>query len=330
MIGGIIQAVKGHFKDTASITDKWGKEAAKDKKSKDIEKSVEKAQEKIENIANKGADQVEDKVDTQVENTTENTASSAFADASRTATQPTQQPEVQKEDDTKTTDLSILSDEGLKDIGEPSETDATLITTGDDGKDITGQDPSSSSGSGKFNQVMSIIQGVKKDLQNVGKSIESKGKSNGQTFGENTFKAVYNVTPKKNVTASRNPDVEKTSPNVPSDVCLKQFFYDDDDNRSFFDSDILDAYKNLQAIVFTYKPEAAEIDPTQDTETVHVGLKAQDIEAQPELASAVKEDPKSGYKMVDTREMTMQNAAAISEIAKILDELKTKVEQLGG
>lgn len=333
MIGGIIQAVKGHFKDTASITDKWGKEAAKDKKSKDIEKSAEKAREKIENIANKGADQVENKVDTQVENTTESTAtqptnqptsqptaSSAFADASRTE---------QKEDDTKTTSLSILSDEGLKDIGEPSETDATLITTGDDGKDITGQDPSSSSGSGKFNQVMSIIQGVKKDLQNVGKSIESKGKSNGQTFGENTFKAVYNVTPKKNVTASRNPDVTApTSPNVPSDVCLKQFFYDNDDNRSFFDSDILDAYKNLQAIVFTYKPEAAEIDPTQDTETVHVGLKAQDIEAQPELASAVKEDPESGYKMVDTREMTMQNAAAISEIAKKLEEIQQKLNNM--
>lgn len=334
MIGGIIQAVKGHFKDTASITDKWGKEAAKDKKSKDIEKSAEKAREKIENIANKGADQVEDKVDTQIENTTESTA-----------TQPndqlTQQPTEQKEDDTKTTSLSILSDEGLKDIGGPSETDATLITTGDDGKDITGQDPSSSSGSGKFNQVMSIIQGVKKDLQNVGKSIESKGKSNGQTFGENTFKAVYNVTPKKNVTASRNPDVTApTSPNVPSDaqlkfvdgeespnVCLKQFFYDNDDNRSFFDSDILDAYKNLQAIVFTYKPEAAEIDPTQDTETVHVGLKAQDIEAQPELASAVKEDPESGYKMVDTREMTMQNAAAISEIAKKLEEIQASLSE---
>lgn len=323
MIGGIIQAVKGHFKDTASITDKWGKEAAKDKKSKDIEKSAEKAQEKIENIANKGTE--------PVENTTENTASSDFAgnfaDTSRTETQPTDQLTQQKEDDTKTTTLSILSDEGLKDI-----------TTGDDGKDITGQDPSSSSGSGKFNQVMSIIQGVKKDLQNVGKSIESKGKSS-STFGENTYKAVEPM-----VKAKYSSNVAKTSgSNVPSDaqlkfvdgeespnVCLKQFFYDDDDNRSFFDSDILDAYKNLQAIVFTYKPEATELDPTQDTETVHVGLKAQDIEAQPELASAVKEDPESGYKMVDTREMTMQNAAAISEIAKILDELKTKVEQLGG
>lgn len=299
MIGSIIQAVKGHFKDTASITDKWTKEAEKDKESKDIEKSVEEAQKKVEQDAENSNTQTQEPTET-TEQTTEQTETT----------------ETNTDDDNNTTSkgFSILSDESTKDI-----------TTGDDGKDITGQSTSESSGSGTAGKVFGIIQGVKKDIANIGKSLESKGKTT-STFGENTYKAVEPVVKEKYSTKVK----ETSGSNVPSDVCLKQFFYDDENNRSFYDSDILDAYKNLQAIVFTYKPEAAEIDPTQDTETVHVGLKAQDIEAQPELASAVKEDPESGYKMVDTREMTMQNAAAISEIAKILDELKTKIEQLGG
>lgn len=307
MIGSIIQAVKGHFKDTASIADKWTKESMKDKESKDIEKSVDEAQKKVESSATENQDTLNTAQEPSETETSEQTTEQA------TETTET----VPEKKGSTSMGFSILSDEESKDI-----------TAGDDGKDITGQSTSSGADSkgGTAGMVLNIVNSVRKDLQNVGKTISSKGKSGSSIFGENTYKAVAPIVKAKYSSNVSNTSAPASS-NVPSDACLKQFFYDDDDN-SFHDSDILDAYKNLQAIEFTYKPEATEIDPTQDTETVHVGLKAQDIEAQPELASAIKEDPESGYKMVDTREMTMQNAAAISEIAKMLEEIQQKLNSL--
>lgn len=182
-----------------------------------------------------------------------------------------------------------------------------------------------SSDSGTFDNVFSIVSAIRKDLQNVGKSM--KGEPSGEAAGENTAKSIYKVVQTKKP-KREEPKPEQTQ-SVPSDECLKQFFYEDDNNK-FFDSDILEAYKNLDSVQFTYTEEATELDPSQDTKTLHTGLLAQDIKAQPLLESAVKQDPESGYYMVDTREMTMANAAAISDIAKILDELKAKIDSMTG
>ena len=53
-----------------------------------------------------------------------------------------------------------------------------------------------------------------------------------------------------------------------------------------------------------------------------MGVSAQDVEAV--LPEAVI-DNGSGHKLVDTKEMTMANTAAIAELARQLKELKEKI-----
>jgi len=294
MIGSIIQVARDLIKSSGKNMENWQEEASTAQDA--LNETEKQMQQETKEAQNASDNKVEEKVEEQTESTEQ---------------QPESPQENTDENKEQKQQSLLLSDEKSKNI----KTDQEYA------EDTAGK-------------VFGIVNSVRKEIANIGKAI--KGDKDTKTAGSDLYATLKPMIKqeqqyKTDVEALNDRMNGQTSgSNVPSDVCLKQFFYDDDDNRSFYDSDILDAYKNLQAIVFTYKPEAAEIDPTQDTETVHVGLKAQDIEAQPELASAVKEDPESGYKMVDTREMTMQNAAAISEIAKLLDELKTKVEQLGG
>lgn len=312
MIGGIIQAVRGLIQSEGKAIDKWNErsEEGYEEFDKNYKEASERRDADISQQKNVGKQQyveeqqpqpVEEGSPTQESITKDSTTEGSFTIENK-----------DKNEEDKEKEGMTLSDEEIKDVvSEDSDVDS---------EDSDGE--SGGNGFGTAKQVMSIVQGIRKDIAGVGQALQGK---KSEPFGSNTYQAVAPVIKAKYSTKVSN----KSGDNVPSDVCLKKFFYKDDDN-SFHDSDILDAYKNLQTITFTYKPEATEIDPTQDTETVHVGLKAQDIEAQPELASAVKEDPESGYKMVDTREMTMQNAAAISEIAKMLEEIQQKINSLGG
>lgn len=289
MVGSIIQAARGLLKDIGKQADQAWEESEKSTVSKD-DSPITQANQKAE---------------------------------AELKAQPTEQP---KEEPTPVQDEQGEAQETVEEkVEDKDENKANKILSDEKTKNIDSEDKGDTAG-----KVFSIVQGVRKDIASIGDAL--KGKSSGQPVGTNTYNAasqVYKSSRKPKDYVAKSEPTPSTKEDVPSDECLKQFFYNDD-NQGFYDSDILDAYKRLNVITFTYKPEATEIDPTQDTETVHTGLKAQEIEAQPELASAVKEDPESGYKMVDTRELTMQNAAAISEIAKLLDDLKTKVEQLGG
>lgn len=289
MVGSIIQAARGLLKDIGKQADQAWEESEKSTVSKD----------------NSPITQANQKAEAELK------------------AQPTEQP---KEEPTPVQDEQVEAQETVEEkVEDKDENKANKILSDEKTKNIDSEDKGDTAG-----KVFSIVQGVRKDIASIGDAL--KGKSSGEPVGTNTYNAaskVYQSSRKPKDYVAKSEPTPSTKEDVPSDECLKQFFYNDD-NQGFYDSDILDAYKRLNVITFTYKPEATEIDPTQDTETVHTGLKAQEIEAQPELASAVKEDPESGYKMVDTRELTMQNAAAISEIAKLLDDLKTKVEQLGG
>lgn len=104
-----------------------------------------------------------------------------------------------------------------------------------------------------------------------------------------------------------------------SDETLKNLYPD-------MGEDILNAFRKIRSCEFTYTPEAVEktkveILPGVD-EDAHMGVSAQDVESV--LPEAVV-DNGSGHKLIDTKEMTMANTAAIAELARQLKELKERI-----
>ena len=104
-----------------------------------------------------------------------------------------------------------------------------------------------------------------------------------------------------------------------SDETLKNLYPD-------MGEDILDAFRKIRSCEFTYTPEAiektkVEILPGVDEDT-HMGVSAQDVESV--LPEAVV-DNGSGHKLVDTKEMTMANTAAIAELARKVKEIEEKL-----
>ena len=106
---------------------------------------------------------------------------------------------------------------------------------------------------------------------------------------------------------------------IASDEELKTIYPDMGD-------DILEAFRNIRSCEFKYTPEAqeeAEIEtlPGVD-EDIHMGAIAQDIKQ--EFPEAVIEN-ENGHLLVDTKEMTMANTAAIAELAREIKEIKEKL-----
>lgn len=101
------------------------------------------------------------------------------------------------------------------------------------------------------------------------------------------------------------------------------------DDEWWYDDDLMNAYRNIDSVVFSYNEEGQKLDPTVGGE-MRSGVIAQQVEDQPLLNAAVKTDPKTGYKMLDMRQISASNMAAISEIVKALDKLKEQVQQLQG
>lgn len=104
-----------------------------------------------------------------------------------------------------------------------------------------------------------------------------------------------------------------------SDETLKNLYPD-------MGEDILNAFRKIRSCEFTYTPEAVEktkveILPGVD-EDAHIGVSAQDVESV--LPEAVV-DNGSGHKLVDTKEMTMANTAAIAELARKVKEIEEKL-----
>lgn len=106
---------------------------------------------------------------------------------------------------------------------------------------------------------------------------------------------------------------------IASDEELKTIYPDMGD-------DILEAFRNIRSCEFKYTPEAqeeakTEILPGVDKD-IHAGAIAQDIKK--EFPEAVIEND-NGHLLVDTKEMTMANTAAIAELAREIKELKEKL-----
>lgn len=106
---------------------------------------------------------------------------------------------------------------------------------------------------------------------------------------------------------------------IVSDETLKNLYPDMGD-------EILDAFRKIRSCEFQYTPEAQEMAETEtlpgvDADT-HMGVSAQDVEAV--LPDAVMENG-DGHKLVDTKEMTMANTAAIAELARKVKELEEKL-----
>lgn len=104
--------------------------------------------------------------------------------------------------------------------------------------------------------------------------------------------------------------------------------WSDEDLKCKYSKDanvVLDAYKNLDAIIFKYNNKAHSIEDSTGSidDDLHTGIKAQDLEKSPVLASIVSTGP-NGYKQVDTRELALANAAAIAELVKKVEELETR------
>ena len=97
-----------------------------------------------------------------------------------------------------------------------------------------------------------------------------------------------------------------------SDERLKNIFGDD--------RDAIEVFSKLNSIEFKYNDKAKEIHPNGENnvdDDLHYGLKAQDLEKSPLTEAVVSEDA-SGYKQVNTAELTMVNSAVISDICKRL------------
>ena len=104
---------------------------------------------------------------------------------------------------------------------------------------------------------------------------------------------------------------------------MKDNNFDMDENS---DESVLKGYaENIRNYVYTYKPEAVDIDPSIDPTEEHIGPMAQDIEQV--NPACIKETPE-GIKTVDTARLSMMNAGAIGDLARQLQDLTDKFNML--
>jgi len=110
--------------------------------------------------------------------------------------------------------------------------------------------------------------------------------------------------------------VDKGEEEDTSDERLKNIFGDNED--------IIKIFSKIKAIQFTYNDKAKKVHPNGENQVdddVHLGIKAQDLEKNPLTASTVSEDA-SGFKQVNTQELTMANSAVISELCRRIEILE--------
>lgn len=104
-------------------------------------------------------------------------------------------------------------------------------------------------------------------------------------------------------------------------------FFNDDDWDDDNDGSVLNGYADyIKNYVYTYKPEATEIDSRIDPNQEHIGPMAQDIEKV--NPACIKETPE-GVKTVDTARLAMMNAGAIGDLARQMQDLVNKLKAIG-
>ena len=106
-----------------------------------------------------------------------------------------------------------------------------------------------------------------------------------------------------------------------SDETLKQLYPDMGD-------EVLDSFRKIRSCEYDYTKEANKAKENETLPGVdknhHTGVAAQDIKQ--EFPEAVIENEK-GHLLVDTKELTMINAAAIAEISRQLQEIKAALNK---
>jgi len=104
-------------------------------------------------------------------------------------------------------------------------------------------------------------------------------------------------------------------------------FFNDDDWTDDNDGSVLSGYADyIKNYVYTYKPEATQIDSRIDPNQEHIGPMAQDIEMV--NPACIKETPE-GVKTVDTARLAMMNAGAIGDLARQMQDLVNKLKAIG-
>lgn len=104
-------------------------------------------------------------------------------------------------------------------------------------------------------------------------------------------------------------------------------FFNDDDWSDDNDGSVLSGYADyIKNYVYTYKPEATEIDSRIDPNQEHIGPMAQDIE---KVNPACIKETSEGVKTVDTARLAMMNAGAIGDLARQMQDLVDKLKAIG-
>ena len=88
----------------------------------------------------------------------------------------------------------------------------------------------------------------------------------------------------------------------------------------------VECFRNIRGYTFEYTPQAQAIGAGDNNQ--HYGVMAQNLEENPLTRQAVSIDKGTGFKTVDTGELTTINTAALGSMAREITELKAQVEKL--
>lgn len=103
--------------------------------------------------------------------------------------------------------------------------------------------------------------------------------------------------------------------------------YDYNSDEGYDNNDIVKAYgDHIRNYVYTYKPEATQVDSSIDPNEEHIGPMAQDIE---QVNPACVKETSDGVKTVDTARLAMMNAGAIGDLARQMQDIVNKLKALG-
>ena len=93
-----------------------------------------------------------------------------------------------------------------------------------------------------------------------------------------------------------------------------------------FDLPTMESYaEHLKNYIYTYKPEARNIDPSIDPNEQHAGPMAQDIE---KVAPDCVKETSEGVKVVDGNRLALVNAGLIGDLSRKIIQLERRILDL--